>query len=179
MKRNLSLLRGAALGALSLLAACSGTTDFTVARDFALSTTAGQKYQSTQSVDLAADAPDAWKHRSKIKKLEAVGLDGTVVSITTPATGGFTGSGEIWLFPDGVTSSSDPAARRLGSWPSETVASAPHTLSVSLDGGAIAVLENALRTSGRFSVHVEGTTQQDAVFTARVALHVKLTYKVP
>jgi len=179
MKRNLSLLRGATLGALFLFAACSGTTDFTITKDFSISATANQKYQATQAVDLAADAPDAWKHRSKIKKLEAVGLDGTVTSIITPASGGFTGSGEIWLLPDGVTSSSDPAALQLGSWPSEVVSSAPHTLTVDLKPSAIAVLENALRTNGRFAVQVEGTTQQNAVFNARAALHVKLTYKVP
>lgn len=179
MMRSVSMLRGAALGALALLAACSGTTDFTVTKDFVANSTAAAGYQATQAVDLAADAPDAWKHRSKIKKLELVGIDGTVTSITTPATGGFTGNGEIWLFPDGVTSSSDPAAQQLGSWPNEAVTAAPHTLSVSLTPAAIAVLENALRTTGRFAVHVEGGTQQNALFGARVALHVKLTYKVP
>jgi len=179
MMRTVSLLRGAALGVLALLAACSGTTDFTITKDFAVTATGGQKFESTQAVDLAADAPDAWKHRSKIKKLEAVGLDGTVTSISLPTSGGFTGSGEIWLFPDGVTSSSDPAALQLGAWPSEAVPAAPHTLSVTLQPAAIAVLESALRSTGRFAVHVEGTTQQNAVFTARAALHVKLTYKVP
>ena len=179
MNRTLSVLRIAAAGALFLLAACSGTTDFTVTKDFTVNATGGQRFESTQAVDLAADAADAWKHRSKIKKLELVGIDGTVTSITTPASGGFTGSGEIWLFPDGVTSSSDPAAQQLGTWPSVAVTAAPHTLSMSLSPAALAVLENALRGTGRFSVHVEGLTQQNAVFTARVALHVKLTYKVP
>jgi hypothetical protein len=178
MTRFPSMLRGAAIGALALLAACSGTTDFTVTKDFNASSTAAAGYEATQAVDLAADAPDAWKHRSKIKKLELVGLDGTVTSITSPA-GGFTGDGEIWLFPDGVTSTSGAGAQQLGAWSSVAVTAAPHTLSVTLTPGAIAVLENALRTNGRFAVHVEGGTQQDAVFGARVALHVKLTYKVP
>lgn len=179
MMRTVSLLRGAALGALALLAACSGTTDFTITKDFAVSATGNQQFESTQSVDLPAAAPEAWKHRKKIKKLEAVGLDGTVTSISLPASGGFTGSGEIWLFPDGVTSTSDPAALQLGAWPSEQVASAPHTLSVTLQPAAIEVLESALRGNGRFAVHLEGTTQQNAMFNARAALHVKLTYKVP
>lgn len=164
----------AALAAGLALAACSGSTDFTVSKDFNVNSTGGVLYTYLDDVDLAAEAPDAWKHRNKIKKLELVGLDGTIQSVSSGA--GTTGGGSIVLRPDGGTGSTDVV---VGTWPATEPVVAPHSLSVTLSPAAVGVIEAALRGNGRFTVILTGTTVASASFVANVSLHVKLTYKVP
>jgi hypothetical protein len=164
---------GIALAVTASLAACSGSTDFTVSKDFSVASTGGVVYQYVEAVDLAAEAPDAWKHRSKIKKLELVGLDATIQQLFSPAT---TGGGSIVLRPDGGTGATDVV---VGTWPATEPVMAPHSLSVTLSPSAVGVIENALRGNGRFSVLLTGTTVDSASFLANVSLHIKLTYKVP
>ncbi len=173
MTRIDSLLRGAAIAALALLAACSGTTDFTVSKTFDVVSVGGQAYSFTKDVDLQADAPDAWKHRDKIKKLELVGIDGTITAVT--AGSGTTGSGSLVLRPEGGTGATDVT---VGSFQNEPVV-ANHSLGIALDAAAIRVIEDALHGSGRFTVLLTGTTVASAAFTVRGDLHLKLTYKVP
>lgn len=164
----------AALVAATSLAACTGHTDFTVSKDFTVNATGGVPYSYAQPVDLAAEASTAWKHRSKIKSLDLVGLDGTIQSVVSGA--GTTGGGSIVLRPDGGTGATDVV---VGSWPNTEPVVAPHSLAVTLDPAAVSVLEEALRGTGRFTVLFTGTTAADAVFLANVQLHLKLTYKVP
>jgi hypothetical protein len=164
----------APLAAVVSLAACSGSTDFTVSKDFNVASTGGVLYTYTDDVDLAAEAPQAWKHRSKIKKLELVGLDGTIQSVS--AGSGTTGGGSIVLRPDGGTGSTDVV---VGTWPNTEPVVAPHSLSVTLSPEAVAVIEGALHGNGKFTVLLTGTTVASASFVANVSLHVKLTYKVP
>ena len=81
MTRIDSLLRGAAIGALALLAACSGTTDFTVSKTFDVVSVGGQAYSFAKDVDLQTDAPDAWKHRDTLSAADATTFGvGLVVS---------------------------------------------------------------------------------------------------
>ncbi len=174
MTRNVPLLRGAALGALLFLAACSGTTDFTVKKTFDVNSAGGTAvYTSVQQVDLPADAPDAWKHRNKIKKLELVGLEAVMTNnITGVAT---TGSGSVLLRPDG-----GGADVTVGSWTNEAIsAAAPDSINATLTPGAVGLIEDALRSNGRFQVVFSGSTVDALHFVTDVTLHVKLTYKVP
>jgi len=169
--------RSAALGALLLAAGCSGTTDFSVSARFSnVATAAGSAYARTVLVDLAAQAPDAWKHRSKIKKLELVGLDGTITRVTSLP---MTGSGAIWVGPGSALTPADPGVVQVGSWPSETVSAVPHSVAVALSGASLDVIENALKGDGRIVVFLTGSTVDAESFDADAVLHVKLTYKVP
>jgi hypothetical protein len=174
MIRATSSLRLAVLSSASLLlAACSGSTDFSISETFNPNTTANVQYNLTAAVDMAADAPTAWKHRDKVKSLDLVELTGVVTAGAPPA---FTGSGSIKLRPDGGTGSTDVVA---GSWTNETVSGVPHTLNVVLSQAAVDVVEQALKGNGKFSVLLQGTTTTSVRFTVDVTLHLKLNYKIP
>jgi hypothetical protein len=164
------------LAASLTLVACSGTTDFSITKSFtANSAGTPAVYSSVQLVDLPADAPTAWKHKSKIKSLDLVGLDATMTAnLSGNAT---TGSGSLSLRPDGGTGSTDVL---VGSWPSEPIpAAAPHSIGVVLSPAAVSVIEDALGGSGKFSIVMSGATAAPVRFTADVTLHLKLTYKIP
>jgi hypothetical protein len=165
---------GLAAACLSL-AACTGSTDFDVSASFyADSAGSPAVYSSTQAIDLAADAPDAWKHRDKVDSLELVGIDGTMTSGAIPAA--TTGSGTLTLRPDGGTGSTDVV---VGTWSSEPIpATAPHTIGVVLSPAAVSVIQSALTGSGRFSIIMTGATAAPVSFPADVTLHLKLKYKL-
>jgi hypothetical protein len=175
MRAHIHILgRTAAIAGLLAVSACTGSTDFTITKTFNANATGGVAYSYEQAVDLAADAPDAWKHRKKVKSLDLVGLDGTITA-ANPATG-VTGGGSIVLRPDGGTGSTDAT---VGTWPTTEPVVAMHSLSVTLSPAAVAVIENAIKGNGRFSVLLTGTTSANTVFTADVSLHLKLKFKVP
>jgi hypothetical protein len=169
-----SLARLGLLAASLSLAACSGKTDFSITKSFtANSAGSPATYSSVQLVDLPADAPDAWKHKGKMKSLDLVGLDATMTAnLTGVAT---TGSGSLSLRPDGGGTDVP-----VGTWPSEPIPlAAPHSIGVILSPAAVGVIENALKGTGRFSIVMQGATALPVVFDADVTLHLKLTYKVP
>jgi len=173
MTRITSPLRLVFLSSLPLLAACTGKTDFTITTTFHPNATGGVQYSLTAPVDMAAEAPSAWKHRDKVKSLDLVELQGTVTA-GTPLP--FTGSGTIKLRPDGGTGSTDVVA---GSWPAETVSGVPHSLGVTFSAAAVGVIENALEGNGKFTVLLEGSTTTNVQFDVDVTLHLKLNYKIP
>ena len=177
MLRLRHAVHAAALAGLVLAAGCSGTTDFTVTADFTnVSTAAGTVYGKSVLVDLQAQAPDAWKHRKKVKSLELVGLDATATRVTALP---MTGSGAIWIGPGSALTTSDPGVVQVGSWPSEAITGVPHSIGVTLSGASLAVIEDALKGDGRFVVFLSGTTVDAENFDATAVLHVKLKYKVP
>jgi len=177
MLRLRNALHAAAFSGLLLAAGCSGTTDFTITANFiGVNTTAGTVYSRNVLVDLQAQAPDAWKHRKKVKSLDLVGLDGTATNLPTAP---MTGSGAIWIGPGTATSTSDAGVVQVGSWPSETVTAVPHTIGVQLSQTSLDVIENALKGDGRFVVFLTGTTVAAETFDATAVLHVKLKYKIP
>jgi hypothetical protein len=161
--------KAAAVAGLLAVSACTGSTDFTISKTFTPNATANTTYTSTQNVDLAADAPDAWKHRNKVKSLDLVGIDATATSISVP----FTGSGSIVLQRAGWTD------QTIGQWPGESVAAAPHSISVTLQPAAVALIMDAVKGDGKFTVVLTGMTDVDVSFTADVSLHLKLKFKVP
>jgi len=172
-----SAVQAAAVTGLLVIAGCSGTTDFTVTARFTnVSTNAGTAYSKSVLVDLQAQAPDAWKHRNKIKSLKAVGLDATADRVTSLP---MSGSGEIRIGPGTATTPADAGVVQVGSWPSETIAGVPHSISAKLDTTSLDVIRDALKGDGRFVVFLTGTTVEAENFDATAVLHVKLTYKVP
>jgi len=174
MRHITSTLRLTVLTSLALsLAACSGKTDFSIPATFHPDASGGVAYTLTEPIDLAQLAPTAWKHRSKVKSLDLVALDGTVTGATQLP---FTGTGTIMLRPDGGTGSTDAEA---GSYSSETVSGVPHSLSVTFSQAAVSIIEDALKGNGKFTVLLKGTTTTDVQFDVDVTLHMKLTYKIP
>jgi hypothetical protein len=169
-------MRHGLLAASLSLVACSGNTDFSISRSFTVNSSGSPAtYSGVQPVNLQADAPDAWKHRSKIKSIELVGLDATMTAnLSGNAT---TATGSISLRPDGGTGATDV---QVGSWSNEPIPlAAPHSIGVVLSPAAISLIEDALKGSGIFAVVVSGTTAAPVQFNANATLHLKLTYKVP
>lgn len=168
----------AALAAVLLLATgCTGSTDFSITANFVgVNSSAGVRYDRNVPVDLQAQAPDAWKHRSKVKSLDLVGLDGTATRITAPP---MSGAGAIWIGPGGALTTADPGVVQVGSWPSETITAAPHAIGVTLSGASLDVIESALKGDGRFVLFLTGTTVDSENFDATAVLHIKLKYKIP
>jgi hypothetical protein len=172
MTRHFSLSRLAGLGGVLLLAACSGNVDFTITKHFTADATGGTTYTDTQHVDLAADAPDGWKHRNKIKSLDLVGLDATMTqNVTGNAT---TGSGSIVLKRSGF------ADETVGTWTGHAIpAAAPDSIGVTLKPAAMDIINDAIRNDGKFDVVFSGSTAASIKFTADVSLHLKMKFKVP
>jgi hypothetical protein len=166
---------GLLAAALSLVA-CSGKTDFSITRSFTVTSSgAPAGYSVVEQVDLAADAPEAWKHRSKATSIDLVAIDATITSnLSGNAT---TASGSIFFRPDGGTGASDVL---VGRWTNEAIPLAtPHSMGLVLSPGAAAVIENALDGSGKFAIVASGGTADPVRFNADLTLHLKLNYKVP
>jgi len=78
---NLTAYARATLGALALsvLAGCGGTTNFTVEEDIEINGTGGAT--SSLDVNLADLAGDAWKHRDKIKDAKITSAVATILNV--------------------------------------------------------------------------------------------------
>ena len=171
------LTRRALLAALAVVlgvgVGCSGSTDFTITKSFDLNSTAGVPYGPyIQNVDLAAEAGGAWKHRSKIKSLDLVGLDATMTQ-RTDGGGPTTGSGSIVLSRNGVDAT-------VGTWTDHPIpALAPDSIGVVLDAAAMSIVNDAIHGDGLFSVKLTGTTAAAVTAKVQVDLHMKMKYRVP
>jgi hypothetical protein len=170
-KRNSVL---AAVG-LVLAAGCTGKTDFDITKTFDPVDSAGSPatYTLTQHVDMAAEAGSAWKHRSKVKSLDLVGLTGTMTqNHSGPAT---TGSGSIVLTRNG-------SSVTVGTWRDEPMpasGSLPHSIGTTLEPAGAALVMDALKNDGLFDVTLAGSTAAAVNFGADVTLHLKMRFKVP
>lgn len=166
------ITRAAALGGLLLLAACSGNVDFSITKAFTVDSAGGTPYTATQHVDLSKDAADGWKHRSKIKSLDLVGLDATMTqNVTGTAT---TGSGSIVLKRAGA---GDVV---VGTWKDHPIpATGPDSIGAALDPSGIALITDAIHGDGQFDMVFTGTTAAAVRFNAEVTLHLKMKFKVP
>jgi hypothetical protein len=167
MLRLRHAVRSAALGALLLAAGCSGKIDFEITKQFSVAST-GAYTTSTQSVNMQ-DYPDAWKHRSKIKSVDIVGVDGRVLVTNAPTA---TGTGRLWIRRPGGT------AVLVGEATNHSLAQ-DATLVINPSDAANAVINDAIRSDGLFEAYMEGTTSTAATFSVAATLRCKLTYKVP
>lgn len=163
--------RSLVLAALGL-AACTRSTDFDVTSTFdPVNSTGGTGYSLVAHVDLASQAGSAWDHRDKIQGLELVGLDGTMTANHSGVA--TTGNGSIVLSRKGAT-------RTAGTWPTEPIpATGRHSIGVTLDAGAVSLIEDAIRDDGMFDVTLAGSTAATVSFAADVTLHLTMKYKVP
>jgi hypothetical protein len=173
MQKRWVLLAVAGL-ALGLGAGCSKKTDFDITKTFdpVNSEGAGKAYTYAQQVDLQAEAGSAWRHRDKVKKIEAVGLEAVMTAnYSAKAT---SGDGSI------VLSRGPLETVTIGTWAGEQIpAIAKHSIAVSFSPRAVDLVENALKGDGKFAVEFKGSTADAVSFAADVTLHFELTYKVP
>ncbi len=168
-----SLRLPVALAAAATLAACGGTVDFDVSRSFDVNATA-TSWSGVKTVDLAADAPKAWKQRSHIDSIQVVAADAeiTVVGVGNVAT---TGSGTASFRPEGATDASQDVL--VGTW-TDIPISVGSSIALAPSAQLDEFLNNVLKGSGKFSVVASGTTDaQPAVFTVKVSVGAKLKWK--
>jgi len=175
--------RAGALASVSLLVACSGNVDFSITKPFdADATGTPPTYSKAQAVDLSADAPDAWKHRDKVKSIDLVGLDGTLDSVVsgtvalactvaTPCTG------SLRLRADGAPADGSRDVP-VGSFSLTSFPATPHTITWQLSQAGLDIIDNALQGNGKFSVVAAGGTAAPIHFLGTATLHLKLKYKV-
>jgi hypothetical protein len=166
--------RISALAALVLAAGCTKSTDFDITKTFdpVNSAGGGAVYTVTQHVDMAAEAGSAWKHRSKVKDLDLVGLDGTMTANHSAIA--TLGSGTIVLSRAGL------ANVTVGTWTNHPIpATAPDSIGVVLQPEGVSLIMDALKGDGLFDVELVGSTAAAISFAADVTLHLKLKFKVP
>jgi hypothetical protein len=162
-----------ALAAVAL-AACGGTVDFDVSRSFEVDATT-TSWSGAMPVDLAADAPAAWKQRKHIDSIQVVSAD---AAITVEAAGNAAnlGSGTASFRPDGGPADGSQDVL-VGTWSDIPIAvgsSIALTPSAELD----TFLTNVLKGSGKFSVVASGTTDTaPARFTVKVSVGAQLKWK--
>jgi hypothetical protein len=175
MPRTLATRAALAAALLSgvLGARCSKSTDFSITKTFdpVNSAGGGVVYTATQHVDMAAEAGSAWKHKSKVKSLELVGLDATM---TANHTGNATlGSGTIVISRNGTDAT-------VGTWTNHPIpANAPDSIGVVLQPGAVSLIMDALKNDGHFDVELTASTVNAINFAADVTLHLTMKFKVP
>jgi hypothetical protein len=172
MLRTLAARATLAAASLTLvLTGCTRDTDFSITKKVDVTATGGVPYGASAAVDLAAEAPGAWRHRSRVKSLDVVGLDATLTENVSGNTS--TGGGTIQLSRNGRTLT-------VGSWTNHTIPlTPPDSIDVALDPAGSALVMDALENDGKFSVLVTGTTSPSIHFKADVTLHLHMTFKVP
>ncbi len=169
------MLRGTPIPAFAILglflSGCSGSTEFSVTGEFyGVNTTAGQPYTYTYVADVSGTS-----HADKLKGLELVGIDGTLTRVMSLP---MTGNGAVWIGPAGSTSTTSTGVVQVASWPSHTSSAVPDSITLTLGGASLAVIEDALKGGGTFLVFLTGTTTASENFDASVVLHVKMTYNI-
>lgn len=167
----------AALAAVFSLAACGGTVDFTVEKDLDVNTAvSGGSVLAT--VDLAAEAGGAWKHRDKISSVSINVAEATVTQVNAPPNTATLVSGDVYLLPEGVTT---PGAGDLlvGHFAGEPV-EVGNTFGLTLSPELNSFVRSAFNGSGRFGVYAVGQGAAGEVVSCRlhVVLGGKLKWKV-
>jgi hypothetical protein len=144
----------ATLAAAVSLAACGGTVDFSFEKDLEVDSTVSPGTYM-KSVDLAAEAGGAWKHRDKIDKITVTAAEARVDSLLA-GNAALAFSGQVWLLPEGVTTP-DPllGAVMAGTFTEESLTPA-NTFGLQITPELNAFIRNAFNGSGKFSVLATG-----------------------
>jgi hypothetical protein len=165
-----------ALSASLALTACGGTVDFSV--DEMIDVDSNVNSGSTLvTVDLAAEAGQAWKHRDKISSVTVETAEVSVAAID-PANVATQISGSVWLLPEGATTAADPGAVFLGTWTNEAVV-VGNSVVLTPTAELNAFVENTFNGSGRFGILAsgEGASGARLACTLRVVLGAKLKWE--
>jgi hypothetical protein len=160
-----------ALGTLALVvvAACAFKADFFVTRTFRnVVASAGSTFTGTYEIDLASEAPGAWKRRGDVKSLDLVGVEATVIANRAPASA--PASGEVWL-DRGATHV------KVGAWTHTISTTVPDSITVTMPESGNALIMDALRNDGKFTVRATATTTGAIDMDVKVVLHVGVNYE--
>lgn len=163
----------APLTAALALAACGGTVDLALQKDLDVDT-ASNGGAVVVPVDLAAEAGDAWRQRSRISAISVSLAEATVTRVTNPTVPPAAVSGTIWLLPEGATAPG-PGALQVATLADEPVV-VGHRVSLALSPQLNAFLEDAFNGSGRFGVYLQGAGSGGARVACR--LHLALVAQV-
>jgi hypothetical protein len=161
----------ATLAAASLalvVVACNFNGDFFITKNFTLTANNGT-YAVTKSVDLAKEAPGAWKRRSDLKSLDVVAVVATVETMRAGANVPVTGT--LVLQRAGL-------ADVTGTWSHTLAATAPDSLSITLPPEADALVMDAIRGDGKFDIKATATTAGNIDIDVKVVLQVGIKYHV-
>lgn len=171
MQRKLALRTALVVAGLAavVVAACNFSGDFTITRTFSgVTANAGTWTSAVQHVDLASEAPGAWKRRGDLRSIDLASADATVTTIRHGA--GVPVTGTIVL-SRGTTVVS-------GTWSHTLAASAPDSFSVTMPAAADALLMDAIRDDGRFEVQATATTAGSIDVDVKVVLTIGINYHV-
>jgi len=169
MSRNL-VLRALAASALVAASGCSRDTDFDLKKTFHVDVTSPLTYDRTESIDLAAEAGTAWKHRDKLKSVKVVNAT-AVASNVIPASG-TTGSGSASLIPGG-----GGAPVPIGSWTDIPIV-AGSWVDVPGSDALNKALNDALEGDGQLSFQLAGNASQPFQADVEVTLRVTVEYSI-
>ncbi len=162
------------LGAVGLVG-CTGNVDFSLTKTFdVISTGTPNTYSAVQAVDLSTEAGSAWSHRSHIKSIDLVSIQGTITAVTSGA--GTNAIGSLYLRPETAVDPSQDVL--IGTWSGTVPTTPPETLSVTLPPAALTIVNDAIHGDGKFSVVASGSTDGPADFTVQAILDLKLTYNL-
>jgi len=170
---RLALLAAAALG----LAACGGTVDFSVDENINIDSTVNGG-AGLASVDLAASAGGAWKHRNKIDSVSIRSATATVTAKKAENTAA-TASGTVWLLPEGATEPTAAGAVQVGTWSGEPV-EVGNVIDLTVTQALNDFIRNTFDGSGKFSIYAIGSTTggNRVAVTLHVVLDAKLKWKL-
>lgn len=159
-----------ALAALAVVvAACNFSGDFTITRTFnGVAANAGTWTSAVQHVDLAAEAPGAWKRRGDLRSIDLASAEATVTAMRAGA--GVPVTGTVVL--------SRGSAVVTGTWSHTLAASAPDSFTVTMPASAGALLMDAIRDDGRFDVQATATSTGRIDLDVKVVLTIGINYHV-
>jgi hypothetical protein len=168
----------AALFASLTLAACGGTVDFHIDKNLVIDSTVNSG-TSTSSFDLAAEAGSAWKQRKHISSV-SIQAATAAVTVVAPANTATSVSGQVWLLPEGVTTTGGAGTVKVGEWSDESVV-VGNTIVLTPTPELNTFVRDAFNGSGKFSVYAAGAGASGArvAVTLHVVLDAKLKWKLP
>jgi hypothetical protein len=155
--------------ALVAVSACSFKADFFLTREFDhVVASSGSSFNGVWNVDLAAEAPGAWKRRDNVKSLDVVAVEATMVTnyLGTAAPA----SGTIVLSRAGLTDVT------VGTWSHTIAATGPDTFDVTMPAAGNALIMDALRGDGKFTVKATATTTSAIDLKLKVTIQVGVNY---
>lgn len=177
MLRNVSSRVAPAVAALAIaVAACSFSADFFITKTFTDVKPTGASFSTTQAVDLAAEASGAWKRRDGLRSLDLVAVEAQVTRNylhTTPTL-----TGDLYLVRAGSAGSPVHVGHYTHTLQASPTADAPDTFDVTIPESGSALIMDAIRDDGKFTVQASGTTTGNFEIDLKVVLHVGINYHV-
>jgi hypothetical protein len=169
MLRKLASRSALVVAALAaVVAACNFSGDFTIRRTFlGIDRTNGTWTSPVEHVDLASEAPGAWKRRGDLKSLDLASVTATATRI---------GAGGVAM--DGTIVLTRGTNVVTGNWSHDLAATAPDSITITLPAEADALLMDAIRGDGKFDVQATAHSAGHINLDLDVVLTIGINYHV-